>query len=93
MNLDALLPGHLAARLVGVSPQLLQWWRRRKINPIVPAGMDADGTPLYRVHDVLACERETRRSPKSSRHMVPVDDVIEHLDGREYANGKRRSST
>lgn len=68
-DLDALLPGHLAARLVGVTPQLLQWWRQRRRHPLVAADHDAEGRPLFRVRDVFDAERSTRRSSKSSRQI------------------------
>lgn len=67
MDLDALLPGYLAARLVGVPKQRIIAWRNRPRNPLPVAGRDPAGRPLYRAGDVLAVERETRHSPKSHR--------------------------
>jgi hypothetical protein len=70
MDLDALIPGYLAARLVGVSKQLVYRWQHRPTNPLVPAEHAPDGRPLFRVRDVLAVERETRHSPRSSRRQT-----------------------
>lgn len=69
MDLDALIPGYLAARLVGVSKQLIRRWRLRPVNPLPVADHDNRGRPLFRVRDVLAVERETRHSPHSSRRL------------------------
>lgn len=66
MNLDALLPGHLAATYFGVSRQLIYRWRQ--LGHITPAGTDRNGHPLYRLGDLLAAERATRRSPRSTRN-------------------------
>jgi len=65
VNLDAHLPGHMAAQLAGVSRQLVNWWRRSGLLPI--AATDGSGRPLYRAGDVLEVERRTRRSPYSHR--------------------------
>lgn len=63
MDLDARLTPADAARLAGVSPQLLYWWKRQgKVK------QGEDGT--YRAGDVLLAERDTRRSPYSSRTRV-----------------------
>jgi hypothetical protein len=60
VNLDARLRPADAAKAAGVSKQLLNWWRSvGKVRP------DERGT--YRLGDVLAVERDTRRNPQSSR--------------------------
>lgn len=62
VNLDALLTGTQAARLVGVSKQLVRKWRvLGHLEPVEP------DPPLFRVRDVLTAERQTRRSPQSRR--------------------------
>jgi hypothetical protein len=63
VNLDARLPAHLAARAVGVSRQLFNYWRSSgKIQP------DARG--MYRYGDAVALEAAMRRDPRSSRKPV-----------------------
>jgi hypothetical protein len=69
VDLDALIPGYLAAHLVGVSRQLVRKWTKRTTNPLTVAAHDAAGRPLFRVRDVIAIERECRRSTKSSRNV------------------------
>lgn len=76
VDLDALLPAYLAARLVGVSKQTFRKWTLRPVNPLRRATdehgrelRDERGHPVYRARDVLAVERETRRSLKSSRYL------------------------
>jgi predicted site-specific integrase-resolvase len=60
VNLDARLRPFEAAKLAGVSRQLLNWWRRAgKVAP--------DGAGRYRLGDVLDVERQTRCSPLSRR--------------------------
>jgi DNA-binding transcriptional MerR regulator len=61
---DAKLPAHLAARLVGVSRQLINYWRTSGI--LQPAARASRGY-VYRLADVLEAERTTRRSPNSRR--------------------------
>lgn len=64
MDLDAKLPAHLAAAMVGVSRQLINDWRKRQlIKPVTMRGR----SPLYRLGDILAVEAATRRSPNSHR--------------------------
>ena len=61
---DAKLPAHLAAAMVGVSRQLINYWRTSgKLHPVAYDGR----SPLYRLRDVLHVERATRRSPHSHR--------------------------
>ena len=63
-DMDAKLPAHLAAAMVGVSRQLVNYWRRAgKIAPVAHAGR----SPLYRLGDVLEAESAARRSPRSHR--------------------------
>ncbi len=63
-DLDAHLPAHLAAMKVGVSRQLINWWRTAgKIQPVAMDGR----SPLYRLGDLLEVERATRRSNRSHR--------------------------
>jgi DNA-binding transcriptional MerR regulator len=61
---DTKLPAHLAAAMVGVSRQLVNYWRTSgKLKPV-----DRDGRrPLYRLGDILQVERSTRHSPQSHR--------------------------
>lgn len=61
---DARLPAHLAARLVGVSRQLVNYWRASGL--LQPVGRASRGY-VYRLGDVLEAERQTRRSPNSRR--------------------------
>ena len=61
---DAKLPAHLAARLVGVSRQLVNYWRTS--GKLKPAAHATRGY-VYRIGDVLELERATRRSPNSRR--------------------------
>lgn len=63
-DLDAKLPAHLAAAQVGVSRQLVNWWRRS--GKLKPAAKASRGY-VYRLGDVLEVERDTRRSPNSRR--------------------------
>lgn len=63
-DLDAKLPAHLAAAMVGVSRQLINYWRTSgKLKPIDREGRQ----PLYRLGDLFEVEQETRRSPQSHR--------------------------
>jgi hypothetical protein len=62
VNPDALLTGAQAARLVGVSKQLVRRWRQ--LGHLEPV---AEHPPRYRVRDVWKAERATRRSPHSHR--------------------------
>jgi hypothetical protein len=63
---DSLLTGAQAARAVHRSRQLIRRWAQ--LGHLTPAGYTADGAPLYRLGDVWAAERTTRRSPHSSRN-------------------------
>lgn len=63
-DMDAKLPAHLAAATVGVSRQLVNYWRSAgKLQPVAHAGR----SPLYRLGDVLKVEAATRRSANSRR--------------------------
>lgn len=53
-----LLPAALAARAVGVSPQLFNLWRCA--GKVVPAAVTEKGRKLYRVTDVLAVSRHQK---------------------------------
>jgi hypothetical protein len=57
LDMDALLPGKMAAMLAGTSVQVIVNWRNRGY--LQPADEDAKGKPLYRVRDVLAVEAAT----------------------------------
>ena len=63
-DMNATLPAHLAARLVGVSRQLVNYWR--SAGKLEPVGYDGR-SPLYRLGDVVRVEAEARRSPQSRR--------------------------
>lgn len=65
MNLDARLRPVDAARAVGISKQLLNWWR-------TAGKLEPDTRGRYRLGDVLRVERQTRQSTHSSRHLVSV---------------------
>jgi DNA-binding transcriptional MerR regulator len=67
VNLDALITGTEAARLAGVSKQLVRRWR--ELGHLQPAD-PTPGRPRFRVGDVLKAERKTRRSPWSRRTAV-----------------------
>jgi len=62
VNLDALLTGTQAARLAGVSKQVIYRWRQ--LGHLHPA---QQSPPRYRAGDVLAAERVTRNSPYCRR--------------------------
>lgn len=63
MNLDAMLTVTEAATLARVRKQLVNWWRASGRL----TGHRIGGQWRYRAGDVLACERDTRRSPNSHR--------------------------
>lgn len=63
LDQDALLTVTQAASLAQVSKQLVNWWRTSGRL----AGVKAGGVWRYRLGDVLAVERDTRRSPQSHR--------------------------
>lgn len=65
MDFDILLPAAEAAIRANVSKQVFNYWRRT--NKVTPAAVDDNGRALYRARDVLAAERQTRRSPYSHR--------------------------
>ena len=58
--MDALLPGSLAAKLAGVSVQVVTNWRNRGLlKPAADAQgneIRRDGKRVYRVRDILAAE-------------------------------------
>jgi len=61
---DALLPAPLAASRVGVSRQLLNYWRATGL--LAPAEK-RNGQPLYRLRDVLHAESRARGVPRHGR--------------------------
>lgn len=64
-DLDARLPAHQAATLIGVSRQLINYWRSSgKLEPVAHRGR----SPLYRLGDILDVEAGARNSPQSHRH-------------------------
>ena len=63
---DTLLTGAQAARAANVTRQLIHGWVR--LGQLHPADHTDDGTPRYRLGDVWAAERTTRRSAFSSRN-------------------------
>jgi hypothetical protein len=75
LNLDARLGTAEGALAVGVSKHTVRKWRtegwidldtqQRRTLPTV--GTDRSGNPLHRYGDLLAAERDTRRSGKSHR--------------------------
>lgn len=67
-DVDALVTGAEAARLVGVTRHLVGMWKRAgKLTPKDRRGR----SPLYRLGDVLQVERDTRRSRHSHRRLDP----------------------
>lgn len=64
LDMDALITGAQAARLVGVTRAAVCTWR--STGRLQPQGQRGR-SPLYRFADVLAVERDTRRSGKSHR--------------------------
>ena len=61
LDMDALLPGSLAAALAGVSVRVIVNWRNRGLLPVAVDGQgneirDEQGRPRYRVRAVLAAE-------------------------------------
>lgn len=66
VDMDALVPAWFACRRLGVSKQTFRSWvSSGKLTPVAGSG---SGHPQYRYGDVLAVERETRNSRKSSRN-------------------------
>lgn len=63
-DFEAQLPAHLAAERVGVSRQLVNYWRRRGL--LRPVGVQGR-SPLYRLGDVFEVEAATRRTAQSHR--------------------------
>lgn len=76
---DAILPAATCARIVGVSPPLLQRWRTKGwIDPqtgarryLTAATVTPTGRPLYRLGDARQAERDTWRNPRSHRLPLP----------------------
>jgi len=64
-NLDALVPTWFICHWLDVSKQTVNYWV--SAGKLTPAARDGHGRPLYRYGDVLAVERDTRRSGKSRR--------------------------
>lgn len=60
MNLDALLTGAEAAKVAGVSKQLVNYWR-------ISGKLARTACGRYRLGDVLTVEAQTRRTPQSHR--------------------------
>jgi predicted site-specific integrase-resolvase len=65
-DLDALLPGALAAKRAKVSRQLVHYWRT---SGHLPVAEYRDGRPYYRVGDVLKAAAATRKTRRSSRYL------------------------
>jgi hypothetical protein len=64
LDMDALLPGKMAAMLAGVSVRVVVNWRNRGYLKVATDGhgneiRDERGRPLYRVRDILAVEAAT----------------------------------
>jgi hypothetical protein len=62
VDLDARLTRKQAAQLIGLPGATIGMWKTRGL-------LDTDEDGLYRWGDVLAVERETRRSPNSRRQL------------------------
>lgn len=65
---EDLYPAFLIARRLGVSRQLVYSWT--KAGKLRPRDHGADGRPLYSYADAAQVERDTRRSPYSSRSVA-----------------------
>lgn len=63
-----LLPAFLIARRLGVSKQLVYWWKTK--GHLEPAAEGDDGRPLYDLRVASRLEAAMRRSPQSHRTMV-----------------------
>jgi len=64
VNLDAQVPASDAAWFLGISRQLLNYWRTSgKVQPVAHHGR----RPLYRLADLVEVELTTRQSPRSHR--------------------------
>jgi len=70
-DMDAMLTSpqavaFFATKGIHISKQGIYRWRT--LNHIRVKGENEQSQPLYRLGDLLAAERDTRRNPKSSRH-------------------------
>lgn len=61
----ALLPAFMLAEKLGVTKQLIYYWR--KSGKLSPAAEGMDGRPLYRLLDGQRLEARMRNNPRSSR--------------------------
>jgi hypothetical protein len=68
VDLEALLPAYLVAKVVGVTRQVFNYWR--KVGKVVAAGVDKTGRALYRLRDALVVEADTRA--RSGRRIRPA---------------------
>lgn len=75
MNLDAHLTCTQAAHIANVTRHVVLMWRNRgwldpttgERHKLAVVGEDDRGNPTYRLRDIQAAERATRRSGKSHR--------------------------
>jgi len=58
-SLEELITTAEAASACGVSAVTIRQWKHR--GWLAPSGLDQRNRPLYRMVDVLRCERDTRR--------------------------------
>lgn len=66
-DFDALIPAHMAAVRVGVSRQLINYWRTsRRLRVAEVCG----GQPLFRLGDVLEAESSARAVPRGHRARI-----------------------
>jgi DNA-binding transcriptional MerR regulator len=63
-DFDAILTAPMAAARVGVTRQLLNYWRS---SGLLPVAERRAGRPLYRLGDLLKAEAEARRSARWPR--------------------------
>jgi len=68
MNLDALLRASEAAAYFRCHRQRIQNWRAGGY--LAATDTDEHGRPRYRLRDLLAAEKTTRRHPKSHRSLA-----------------------
>jgi predicted site-specific integrase-resolvase len=66
-DFNSLLTPELAADRVGVSKQLLNYWRATGKLPVAER---RNGQPLYRLGDVLAAESVARSVPRRRRARI-----------------------
>jgi hypothetical protein len=57
-SLNELMTTTEASRATGITPGSIRTWASR--GHLEPAGLDERGRPMYRLRDILRCERDRR---------------------------------